>query len=120
MVVGSSASGSHQLYRSVERIGWSGVAKNFGHIDLHIEPVQTPMLGEVALAAARAEFGSDLFVNEGTTRIVCLIVLTIIELKNVFIDDKLKQVSEYISTEGTLEGLHNPKEFREFQERVRR
>jgi hypothetical protein len=39
------------------------------------------------------------------------IVLIIIELKNVFLDDKLKQASEYISVEGTLEGLHNTKNF---------
>jgi hypothetical protein len=56
---------------------------------------------------------------EGTTRVVCFIVLTVIKLKNIFLDDKLKQTSEYISVEGTLEGLHNPEELREFQERVR-
>jgi hypothetical protein len=50
---------------------------------------------------------------------VCFIVLTIIELENVFLDDKFKQTGEYVSAEGTLEGLHNPKELREFQERVR-
>jgi hypothetical protein len=32
-------------------IGWSGVARNFGHIDLHIEPTRTPIFGEVSLAA---------------------------------------------------------------------
>jgi hypothetical protein len=51
---------------------------------------------------------------------VHFIVLTIIKLKNIFLDDKLKQTSEYISAKGTPEGLHNPKELREFQERVRR
>jgi hypothetical protein len=51
---------------------------------------------------------------------VRLIVLTSIKLKNIFLDDKLKQASEYSSAEGTPEGLHNPKELQEFQERVRR
>jgi hypothetical protein len=45
---------------------------------------------------------------------VRFIVLTIIKLKNIFLDNKLKQTSEYISAKGTPEGIHNPKELREF------
>jgi hypothetical protein len=45
-----------------------------------------------------------------------LIELTIVKLENVFFDDKCKQMGEYISAEGTFEGLHDPKELREFQE----
>jgi hypothetical protein len=47
---------------------------------------------------------------------VRLIILTIVELENVFFDDKFKQAGEYISAESTSKGLHDPKELREFQE----
>jgi hypothetical protein len=46
---------------------------------------------------------------------VHLRVLIVVELENVFLDDKFKQADDYISTEGTFEGLHDPKEFQEFQ-----
>jgi hypothetical protein len=53
---------------------------------------------------------------EGTTRVVRLIILTIIKFENILLDDKFKRAREYVSTERTLEGLHNPKELRKFQE----
>jgi hypothetical protein len=53
---------------------------------------------------------------EGATRVVRLVVLTIVELENVFFDNKFKQAGEYISAESASEGLHDPKELREFQE----
>jgi hypothetical protein len=46
---------------------------------------------------------------------VRLVVLTIVELENVFFDNKFKQVGEYVSAESASEGLHDPKKLREFQ-----
>jgi hypothetical protein len=42
--------------------------------------------------------------------------MTIVKLENIFFNDNFKQAGEYISAEGTSEGLHDPKELREFQE----
>jgi hypothetical protein len=41
---------------------------------------------------------------------VRLIILPIVELKDILFNYKLEQMCKYISAKGTLEGLHDPKE----------
>jgi hypothetical protein len=38
MIVRSGASSGHYFNGRVERIGWSGVARDLRHVDLHIKP----------------------------------------------------------------------------------
>jgi hypothetical protein len=52
---------------------------------------------------------------EGTARVVRLVVLAIVEFDNVFLDDKFKQLREYISAEVASEGLHDLKELGQLQ-----
>jgi hypothetical protein len=52
---------------------------------------------------------------EGTTRVVRLVVLAIVEFDDVFLNDKFKQSREYVITEIASEGLHDPKELGQFQ-----
>jgi hypothetical protein len=52
---------------------------------------------------------------ESAAHVVRLVVLTIVKLENVLLNNKFKQVGEYVSTKSAYEGLHDPKELREFQ-----
>jgi hypothetical protein len=47
---------------------------------------------------------------------VRFLVLTIVELENVFFDNEFKQAGEYVSIESASEGPHDPKVLRWFQE----
>jgi hypothetical protein len=42
---------------------------------------------------------------------VCITILPVIKLEDILLNHKLEQMSENISTEVTLEGLHDPEEF---------
>jgi hypothetical protein len=55
---------------------------------------------------------------EGASCIVSFIILPIIKLKNILLDHKLEQTSEYIRTSCALGSLHYLEKFRKFKERV--
>jgi hypothetical protein len=52
--------------------------------------------------------------------IISYIIVPIVKLQDIFLNDELEETSENICTSSTLESLHDPKELRELQKRVRR
>jgi hypothetical protein len=71
-------------------MSWSFVARNHRHVNFYIEPVRTPVLCEVCLAAernlnSRNSFSCILSTGvEGAARIMCFVKLTIVDLDNVW------------------------------------
>jgi hypothetical protein len=70
-------------------MGWSFVSRNLRHVNLHIEPVRVPVVGQVGLAA-----GSDLNSRdpssgvlssgvESTTRMLSFVKLPVVDFDNV-------------------------------------
>jgi hypothetical protein len=116
MIIRSSASGSHHLYGGVERISRFGVARNLRHVNLHIKPKRTPIFGEVSIAARRDLNSGHTFSRilptrvEGTTRVVRLVVLAVVEFDDVFLNDQFKQSRENISAQVASESLDDPEE----------
>jgi hypothetical protein len=77
-------------------MSWSFVARNRGHVHLDIEPVRTPVLYEICLAAGRDLNSCDSLSRilstgvEGATCVVRFVKLTIVDLDNVWHNNQLK------------------------------
>jgi hypothetical protein len=83
MVVRGCASGSQCFNGRVERVSWSIVARNPGHVYLHIKPIRAPVFGEVGLAARR-----NLNSRKSFSRILpTCVMLAVIEFDDVRLDD---------------------------------
>jgi hypothetical protein len=96
MIVRGSVSSSQCLNGRTERVSWSIVARYLRHINFHVRPIRTPILRKVVLAAR-----SDLNLGEtlsrilstcveGATRVVRLVVLTVVKFNDVFLDNHFK------------------------------
>jgi hypothetical protein len=76
-----------------ERIGWSSVARDLRHVNLHIKPKRTPIFGEIGLAAGCDLNSCQAFSQilptcvEGTTCVVCFEILAVVEFDDIFLDD---------------------------------
>jgi hypothetical protein len=107
-------------------MSWPFIARNHRHIHLDIEPVRTPVLCEVCLATGRDLNSRDslsCILSTGVESAACVVSfvkLSVVDLDNIWHNDQLKKSTENICPEITAESLHNPNEFRYFQERVRR
>jgi hypothetical protein len=77
-------------------MGWSFIARNRRHIHLDIEPVRTPVLCEVCLAAGRNLNSRDSLSRilltgvEGAACVVSFVKLSIVDLDNVWHNNQLK------------------------------
>jgi hypothetical protein len=49
MIVRSGASSGNCFNGRVERIGWSSVARDIRHVNLHKKPKRAPIFGEIGL-----------------------------------------------------------------------
>jgi hypothetical protein len=93
MIVKSSASSGHCFNGRVERIGWSSVARDLRHSNLHIKPKGAPIFGDIGLATGRDLNSRQAFLRilptrvEGATCVVRFVVLAIIEFDDIFLDD---------------------------------
>jgi hypothetical protein len=71
-------------------MSWSSVARNCRHVHLDVEPVQTPVFYEIRLAAGCDLNSRDTLSRilstgvEGVARVVSFVVLTILDLDNVY------------------------------------
>jgi hypothetical protein len=71
-------------------MSWSFVARNCRHVHLDVEPVRTPVLSEISLTAGR-DLNSRKSLSrilsagvEGAAHAVSFVVLTIVDLDNVW------------------------------------
>jgi hypothetical protein len=114
MVEFSSIHSSQGFDRARQRTSWSFVARNLRHVNLHIEPVRAPVIGQVGLAA-----GSDLnscnpfsgVLSSGVESAACMlsfVKLPVVNFDNIGNNDQLKKSGESIDAEVTSEGLHDP------------
>jgi hypothetical protein len=77
----------------VERIGWSSVARDLRHVNLHIKPKRISIFGEVGLAAGRDLNSRQAFPRilptlvEGAACVVRFVILAIVEFDDTFLDD---------------------------------
>jgi hypothetical protein len=77
-------------------MSWSFVARNRRHVHFDVEPVRTPVLCEVSLAAGRDLNSRDSLSRvlttgvEGATRVMSFIILTIVDLYNVCHNNQLE------------------------------
>jgi hypothetical protein len=105
--------------RDRERQGVSRacVARNFRHVDLQVELMRVPVVGEVGLAAGSNLNSSDPFSGvlapgiEGATRMLSVIELPVPGLDNLGNNYQFVESGKGIDTEVTAEGLHDPNEF---------
>jgi hypothetical protein len=71
-------------------MSWSLVSRNRRHVHLDVEPVRTPVLCEICLAAGRDMNSRDslsrilLMGVEGATRVVSFVKLIIVDLDKVW------------------------------------
>jgi hypothetical protein len=106
-------------------MSWSIVARNRRYVHLDIKLVGAPVFHQVRFAAGRDLDSCEPLSRalpagvESATRIVRFVVLTVVELGNVWHDDQLEQSGEKISAEVTPESLRNPKKLGNVQKRVR-
>jgi hypothetical protein len=93
MFVRSSASSGHCFNGRVKRIGWSSVARDLRHVNLHIKPKRIPIFGEVGLAVGRDLNPRQAFSQilpthvEGAACVMRFIKLAIVEFDDTFLDD---------------------------------
>jgi hypothetical protein len=95
----------------------AGVAGNFGHVDLQIEPVRVPILGEVRLATGSNLDSGDPLSGilatgvERTTRVLSVIELASAALDNFGDNHQFVESGEGMDIEIATKGLHDPNEF---------
>jgi hypothetical protein len=71
-------------------MSWPFVARNCRHVHLDVEPVQTPVFREIPLTAGRDLNSRDSLSRvlstgvEGAARVVSFVILTIVDLDNVW------------------------------------
>jgi hypothetical protein len=93
VVVRSSANSSYRFDGRGERMSWSIVARNRRHVHFDVKPVGAPVFRQVRFAAghnldSRKPFPRVLPAGvESVARIVCFVVLTVVELDNVRHED---------------------------------
>jgi hypothetical protein len=96
MIVRGSVSSGQCFDGRAERVSWSIVARYLRHINLHIKLIRTPIFRKVGLAARRdlnsGETLSQILSTcvEGATRVVRLVVLTVIKFNDVFLNNQFK------------------------------
>jgi hypothetical protein len=94
----------------------AGVAENFGHVDLQIEPVRVPVFGEVRLAAGSNLDSGDPLSGilamgvEGTTCVLSVIELAIAALDNFRDNHQFIESGKGGNARVAAEGFHNPNE----------
>jgi hypothetical protein len=93
VIVRSSTNGSQSFYSYRKGISRPIVVRNHRHVHLHIELVRAPIFCEVGLATRRdldslKPFSCILLAGvESAAGVVSLIILTIIELDDIWLDD---------------------------------
>jgi hypothetical protein len=112
--------------RARQRMSRACIAGDFRHVDLQIEPMRVPVVGEVGLAARSNLNSGDPLSGvlapgvEGAARVLSVIELPVAALDNFGDNYQFVESSEGIDTGVAAEGLHDPNEFRHLKERSRR
>jgi hypothetical protein len=93
VIVLGGANSSQWFNRRGKKISWSVIARNRRHVYLHIKPVRAPIFREICLAAgrdlnSRKTLSCILLASiESATGVVSLVILTVVELDDVWHDD---------------------------------
>jgi hypothetical protein len=100
--------------RAGQRVSWSFIARNFRHVDLHVEPVRIPIISEVGLAAgsdlnSRIPFSGVLASSvEGAACVLSFVELPVVDLDDIGNDDQFEKSGESVNAKITAEGFHDP------------
>jgi hypothetical protein len=111
--------------RAGKGVSWARVARNLGHVDLQIETIRVPVVGEVGLAAGSNLDSSDPFSGvlapgvEGASRMLSLVELPVTDLDNLGNNYQFVESGKGVNTEVTTKGLHDPNKFRHLKKRCR-
>jgi hypothetical protein len=125
MVEFSSIYSSQGFDRAGQRASWSFVTRNLRHVNLHVEPVRVPIIGQVGLAA-----GSDLnsrnpflgVLSSGVESAACMlsfVIFPVVDFDDIGNNDQLKKSGKSIDAEVSSEGLHDPNKLGHLQKRRR-
>jgi hypothetical protein len=107
-------------------VSWARIARDFGHVDLQIEPIRIPVIGEVRLAAGSDLDSSNPFSGvlapgvEGAACVLSLVEQPVADLDNVGNNYQFVESGEGVNTEVTAKGLHDPNKLRQLKKRRRR
>jgi hypothetical protein len=94
----------------------AGVAGNFGHVDLQVEPMSVPVLGEVRLTAGSNLDSGDPLSGvlatgvEGTTRVLSVKELPIAALDDFGDNNQFIKSGKGDNAGIAAEGFHDPNE----------
>jgi hypothetical protein len=92
----SSASNGHRSNRRIKRVHQTSVVRDLRHIDLHVEPIRSPIFKQIVVATGSkmnaGKILSGIFPSsvEGTTPVGSLIQLPIIKFDKIPLNKKLK------------------------------
>jgi hypothetical protein len=117
MIELSSIHSSQRCDRAGQRVTWSLIARNFRHVDLHVEPVRIPVISEVGLAArsdlnSRNPFSGVLASGvEGAACMLSFVELPVVNLYDIGDDDQFEKSGKSVNAKITAEGLHDPNKF---------
>jgi hypothetical protein len=123
MIELGSIHNSQRCDRAGQRVSWSFIARNFRHVDLHVEPVRIPIISEVGLAAgsdlnSRNPFSGVLASGvEGAACVLSFVELPVVNFYDIPHNNQFKESCESIGIKVTFGGLHDPDKLRNFQER---
>jgi hypothetical protein len=117
MIEFGSVHSSQRCDGAGQGVSWSFVARNFRHVDLHVEPVRIPVISKVGLAAgsdlnSRNPFSGVLASGvEGAACMLTFVELPVVDLDDIGDDDQFEQSGKSIDAKITAEGLHDPNKF---------
>jgi hypothetical protein len=114
MIELSSIHSSQGFDRAGQRASRSFVARNIRHVNLHVEPIRVPIIGQVGLAAgsnlnSRNPFSGVL--SPGVESAACMlsfVILPVVDFDDVGNNDQFKKSGESIDAEVTTKGFHDP------------
>jgi hypothetical protein len=107
-------------------VSWTRIARDFGHVDLQIEPIRIPVVSEIGLAAGSKLDScnplSGVLVPgvEGAACVLSLVELPVTDLDNIGNNYQFVESGEGVNTEVTTKGLHDPNKLRHLKKRCRR
>jgi hypothetical protein len=112
--------------RARQGVSWARIARDFRHVDLQIEPIRIPVVGEVGLAAGNNLDSSNPLSGvlapgvEGAACVLSLVELPAADLDNIRNNYQFVESGKGINIEVTSKGLHDPNKLRQLKKRRRR
>jgi hypothetical protein len=117
MIEFGSVHSSQGCDRAGQGVSWSFIARNFRHVDLHVEPVRIPVISKVGLATGRDLNSRNPFSGvlasgvEGAACMLSFVELPVVDPDDIGDDDQFEKFGKSVDAKITTEGLHDPNNF---------